>query len=36
MKVPVSRREFLQAGSGVAGALVAQNFLLDPEPLFGQ
>ena len=36
MKIPVSRREFLQAGSGVAGVLVAQNFLLEPDPLFGQ
>jgi predicted dehydrogenase len=36
MKIPVSRREFLQTGSGVVGALVAENFLLDPEPLFGQ
>jgi len=35
MKVPVSRREFLQTSGGVAGALVAQNFLLDPEPLYG-
>jgi predicted dehydrogenase len=35
MKKPVSRREFLQTTSGVAGAMVAaQTVLLEPEPMF--
>jgi predicted dehydrogenase len=36
MKMPVSRREFLQASGAVAGTFAAQSFLLEPESLYGQ
>ena len=36
MKMPVSRREFLQASGAAAGTFAAQSFLLEPESLYGQ